>query len=237
MAVFNEYAELRFIKNRYLTWYYDIINRALAENRQKNNNYYEAHHILPRALFAEFQHEKWNLVLLTAREHFLCHLLLRKFTVDTDFLKMNRAADFMSKIGNVKVPSRIYQSIKENLKHTTNTKQKISVALSNKPKSNETKQKMSIAKKGKKSNGRNFPKGNIPWNSGLTGKQIAWNKGLSGNFLGQKHNEGTKEKMKIARANNAYNQKTCPHCNKTLDIPNFARHHGDKCKFKELTWQ
>ena len=38
--------------------------------------YYEAHHILPRCLFPEFIKDTENIVLLTAREHFLAHKML-----------------------------------------------------------------------------------------------------------------------------------------------------------------
>lgn len=28
-------------------------------------------------------------------------------------------------------------------------------------------------------------------------------------------------------------KKTCPHCNTTMDAPNYAKHHGDKCKLNQ----
>lgn len=46
-------------------------------NRQKGNGaYYERHHIVPKCLGGN--NEKSNLVLLTAREHFLAHRILYK---------------------------------------------------------------------------------------------------------------------------------------------------------------
>lgn len=38
--------------------------------------YFEFHHILPRALFPKWSNRKSNIVPLTAREHFFCHQLL-----------------------------------------------------------------------------------------------------------------------------------------------------------------
>jgi hypothetical protein len=38
-------------------------------------------------------------------------------------------------------------------------------------------------------------KGNIPWNTGKTGVQIAWNKGGVGTFTGRTHSDETKIKM------------------------------------------
>ena len=52
-----------------------IIERALRENRKKGNGmYYERHHIIPRCLGGTNNNE--NLVLLTAREHFIIHMIL-----------------------------------------------------------------------------------------------------------------------------------------------------------------
>lgn len=59
--------------------YMSIISKAIKENRSKDDNvYYELHHILPKSLFPLWKTKKSNLVLLTAREHFICHKLLTK---------------------------------------------------------------------------------------------------------------------------------------------------------------
>ena len=55
--------------------YDNIIEKAKSENRIKHNGaYYENHHINPRCLGGNDNKE--NLVLLTAKEHYLCHKLL-----------------------------------------------------------------------------------------------------------------------------------------------------------------
>lgn len=56
--------------------YDQIINRALSSDRKKVKGgvYYECHHITPRCLGGS--NKKENKVLLTAREHFVCHKLL-----------------------------------------------------------------------------------------------------------------------------------------------------------------
>lgn len=60
--------------------YNQIIEKAKREKRIKNkNNYYEAHHIIPKCLGGEGttkQLKHSNIVLLTPKEHFLCHRLL-----------------------------------------------------------------------------------------------------------------------------------------------------------------
>lgn len=48
--------------------------------RLKKDAYYESHHIQPKSCGGT--NEKINLVLLTPREHFLCHLLLPKMMSD-----------------------------------------------------------------------------------------------------------------------------------------------------------
>lgn len=62
----------------YLKIYYDIINLSKSRglNKKKLDYYTEKHHIIPRCLNGS--NDKINLVLLTAREHFLCHQLLWK---------------------------------------------------------------------------------------------------------------------------------------------------------------
>jgi hypothetical protein len=60
--------------------YNTIIEKAKKENRKKLNKnnfiyiYYENHHILPKCLGGD--NSKENLVLLTAKEHYVCHKLL-----------------------------------------------------------------------------------------------------------------------------------------------------------------
>jgi len=66
--------------------YHNIINRARLENRRKYNKcnsnyvYYEAHHVIPKCIGGKGRTSDWrwhkNIVLLTPREHFICHWLL-----------------------------------------------------------------------------------------------------------------------------------------------------------------
>lgn len=65
-----------FIDNKYHRWYFSIINNAKI--RATPNGYSENHHILPKSMGGTWA--KKNIVSLTAREHFICHLLLTKMT-------------------------------------------------------------------------------------------------------------------------------------------------------------
>lgn len=62
-----------FIDNKYTKTYHQII--AHAQQRDPSNlGYLEKHHIIPKSLGGSNARD--NLVLLTAREHFICHRLL-----------------------------------------------------------------------------------------------------------------------------------------------------------------
>ncbi len=81
----------------YTKIYQKIIDKAKKENRVKrkyddlNYVYYEQHHIIPKSLGGS--NKKENLVLLTAREHFICHLLLIRMYKENenDHIKMCRS--------------------------------------------------------------------------------------------------------------------------------------------------
>ena len=61
--------------------YNELISNAKLQNRAKSpSSYYEAHHIVPVCLGGKGKHSEWkthsNIVLLTAREHYIAHKLL-----------------------------------------------------------------------------------------------------------------------------------------------------------------
>ena len=64
-----------FISNKYTTWYYNIIDNAKTR-KLTVDIYAERHHIIPKSLGGN--NSKSNLVELTAKEHFVCHVLLVK---------------------------------------------------------------------------------------------------------------------------------------------------------------
>jgi hypothetical protein len=64
--------------SKYSGWYFAIIKRARATPRSKKEGYFENHHIHPECFGGK--KTKDNMVLLTAREHIVCHrLLIRMF--------------------------------------------------------------------------------------------------------------------------------------------------------------
>lgn len=76
------------LQNKYTNWYFGIIFNALLRDGRKNNeDYYEAHHIVPRSISGDTRNTGKR-VNLTAREHFVCHLLLSKMLVGKNKTKM-----------------------------------------------------------------------------------------------------------------------------------------------------
>jgi hypothetical protein len=112
-----------FIHNKYYKWYNKIINNALE--RSNLTGYFETHHIIPKSLGGLDNSQ--NLVKLTAREHFICHYLLTKFTSGNDYKKMVYACQGMrrSRIYQDRyINSRLYEIVK--LKATEIQKEKFS---------------------------------------------------------------------------------------------------------------
>jgi hypothetical protein len=165
------------------------LNRTKLSKNNTNYVYYENHHIIPKCL--KGTNEKENLVLLTAKEHFVCHKLL------TYIYKNNREIahafqymTFSKRYGNI-VSGRDYTYAREllnvipmSIKH----KEKISNAHKGKKVSEETKLKISESCKGR-----------IVWNKGI--KCSEENKENNRQkHLGKKHSQETKEKMKGRKA-------------------------------------
>lgn len=97
------------LPNKYTRWYVNIIQQALVRNSL--DGYVEKHHILPRCFKMGGESDRDNLVLLTAREHFICHKLLTKMTNNKVLkLKLTCAVLFMA-YGNGQTPKYLPPSI------------------------------------------------------------------------------------------------------------------------------
>lgn len=72
------------VDNKYSRWYFNIIENA--KNRIKIDEYFEIHHIIPKSFGGS--NDSSNLVKLTYREHFLCHWLLTKCSINTNFKRL-----------------------------------------------------------------------------------------------------------------------------------------------------
>ena len=87
--------------NKYTKWYCSIIEQALTRpmSRKEAKNllggYVESHHILPKSFELGGGSDKTNLVFLTAKEHYVVHLLLTRMLSGRYLAKMNFAFLYM----------------------------------------------------------------------------------------------------------------------------------------------
>lgn len=127
-----------YLLNKYTKWYNAIIASALA--RKDIDLYFEKHHILPKCLGGS--DDKTNLVKLTLKEHFICHLLLIRMVDDkVKKAKLTYACWQMTK--RYSVTSREYESLKLQLSTSMSgiPKSEEHKASMRKPKSNTTNMK------------------------------------------------------------------------------------------------
>lgn len=104
-----------YLQNKYTSWYNNIIQRA--QSRVLSADIYtEKHHVIPKSLGGS--NAKSNIVCITPREHFICHLLLTKMTTGNNLFKMKHAVSMLmnaKNIGNGRyIPSsRLYEYVKK----------------------------------------------------------------------------------------------------------------------------
>jgi 5-methylcytosine-specific restriction endonuclease McrA len=199
-----------FIQNKYTRWYHNIVEQA--QNRIIDG-YVEKHHIIPRSLGGT--DDRSNLVILTAKEHFICHLLLTRMTVGLDKRSMWHAAWNMINQRRVyqqryKVSSRMYELIKRN-----------------------NAQSLSAANIGKPSGRKGQP---CTWgdkiSKTLTGRKptAERNAKVSTALTGRVRPPRTEEWTLAQQQTIANNRITCEHCNKNVTKSAHTRSHGSKCK-------
>lgn len=93
----------------YANRYIKFINDKIKQKRSRVKGHH-THHILPRSIFPEYKKSKWNLVVLTPREHFLSHWMLSKShggSMIHAFYQMAIHPKY-----NIRVTSTQYQKIK-----------------------------------------------------------------------------------------------------------------------------
>jgi hypothetical protein len=150
MAIYPHY------NSKYERWYYNIIETAQSQSRFKGNGvYYESHHIVPRSLGGNDDRD--NIVLLTGREHFICHWLLYKFCDGDDKRKMSYAWLMMCNISNDKqerhtTNSRVYEFARRSRKITgvsEETRKRQSLSQLGKTIPEDTRRRISETSKGR----------------------------------------------------------------------------------------
>lgn len=220
-----------FIDNKYTTWYNNIVQRAKTRSL---SGYKERHHIIPRSLSGS--NLKENLVYLTAKEHFVCHLLLTKMTSGKLREKMIYAVWNMANQENNqqtrhKVCSRTYQYLRQqfSINHATN------MAANNPMHDPEVRKRhqAAIARRGKTSGNTGHKRGPISDElkkilSQKTTKQMTPERREI--IRQQQLNRTTEQKEKYAFAHSK--RISCVYCQKPFAPGVFSRWHGNNCKLK-----
>ena len=199
-----------FINNKYKLWHDKII--AKAKNRTLEG-YKEVHHIIPKSCGGS--NDKDNIVNLTAREHYVIHLLLPYFTTGNAKHKMLNAFIFMTSKSkfckrDYKIHSRVYQKLRSEFaaslkgrRLTPEWKAKISKTLTGTKLPESVRRKISLANMGKKISEKSrlalaIRNKNNKFNLGKKAS-LETRKKLSIAHTGKKHTEESKAKIKYAR--------------------------------------
>ena len=200
-----------FLNNKYRQWYYNIIQHRLSNPA---SGYTERHHILPKSLGGS--NNQSNLVALTAREHYVCHLLLIRMTEGNARTSMLRAFNAFKMSGSKNprnLTARQYQTVRlltEGLPSWN----------AGKKHSPETRAKISAARKGRQSpmKGKQFSdeaKANISTAASNPERRAKISQALKGRVSPTK---GSKRPYK------SFSKQPCPNCGREIGINNLSRH-------------
>lgn len=223
----NTYVNLTFLSNKYSNCYLNIISNALQENRKKipknNKNfiYYESHHIIPKSIRPEFRDLKvnnWNKVLLTPKEHFICHLLLTKMLSGIERQKMCYAFRAMCNKQSNKSQTRFVSRICE--KH----KKAMATMLSDYRKGKTYEE---IYGEEKAASLKLKFKGRKP-----RGKMSTEEKQLRSVAMRERSKTSP---WKRYLETNSFELKKCEACSMEVSPSNYSQHHGSNCKRKNTT--
>jgi hypothetical protein len=245
-----------FIENKYTRWYYKIIDKSKIKN-DKSLVYFEKHHIIPKSLGGN--NYKDNIVILTYREHFLCHWLLIKMTAGQDKMKMLFALHKMTSpdmYGNRIISSWQYAlakkyNSKDNNEFKTRSVNKGKITVKDKdgkvfhvtkddPRwingnvTHVTKGIKRIYSKEEKIERYKKIKGRKYTPEEYKRRELTCWKGWSKGIKKGKQSAETIEKRKIAMTGNPKPKVECPHCSKIGGISAMKRWHFDNCKLREL---
>ena len=177
LHVWHKYNTM-FNNSKYTIIYYQIVDRA---QKRALEGYSEKHHIVPRSLGGN--NKKDNIVSLTAREHYICHLLLTKMVVGDAKKKMTYAAWTMARTRKIKTNSRIYARLKE---QATDNLRQCQLGVKRGPMSEEHKARIRAA---------TIKRYEHPEERKKTGLFI---KGRTAPNKGKKHSLETREKIRLS---------------------------------------
>lgn len=203
-----------FNETKYTKWYMSIIDRRRSEAA---SGYTESHHIIPKSLGGS--NHSTNRVTLTAKEHFVCHLLLTRMTSGVNRQKMFLALDCFTK------PIQVRPGVRTTSGLFARVRAESALYLSSLRRGNATR-----------------PAGTYKHSAETRSKMSASAQGLVRRPVGFTHSESTVDLMRANRrgkgvGNVPWNkglEQVCPHCGKTVR-GTLNRWHGDRCRFNHVS--
>lgn len=247
--------------NHYLNRYIKLLNAFITNNKNKNFKG-EYHHICPKSsdLFPEYSKSKFNIVKLTYRQHFICHLLLAKIYGGSQIYALwamcnNQSPKDKKRNRNLKINSKKYSKIREQFikLHSQTIKGRKNPSLSSKMKGLVSCQDKSgnyfrIPIKEfhnrndlfaiSKNNKLNLTKEQREKISLSHKNRIHIFHPINNikKFITQEELENHLRQGFILGVSGSYKRTIikCKYCKKELDQANFKRWHGENCKFKNL---
>jgi hypothetical protein len=229
-----------FIDNKYTRIYYKIIEKSRSRTLL-SHVYSEKHHIIPQSFYKSRSKTGWligdynaksNIAILTAKEHFICHMLLVKMTNGLAHFKMANALLRLSYGSKTReyINSRTYEYIKKVSSDakkgrpcSQETREKIRRGNLNRPPiTEETRAKLSAAAKRRKGF---TPEGRARVVE--SNKSRVWTDEIKEKL--RQHNLG---KYKGNQKGKPQPRLICPHCNKSGGYSMIKRWHMDNCRNK-----
>jgi len=211
--------------------YDNLVFKAKSANRKKlkrddlNYIYYEQHHIIPKCLGG--LNNKENLVLFTAKEHFVAHKLLVEIYPNNE--KIFHAINLMvhrKRFGRIyKVSANEYERIKsQQSKLMSDRNASGAMGMKDKFHSEETKARLKRDRKGQWTGDKNPQYGKPELNPMYGSHRV----GELNPFFNKHHTQETCDHIgKLKRERPLV---VCLYCNKELDECNAKKWHFDNCK-------
>ena len=213
-----------------------LVNKAL--DREKPNCYTEKHHIIPKCMGGT--DDSSNLVVLTAREHFIAHQLLammhpevcglalavKLMTTSTKFnCRNNREFAWIRE--RAAIANGQINRGKKRAPRSKEWSRKISIALSGKTLSDETKSRISSAMKGVKKSDE------MKKNMSIAAKTRSKEHQEKLNAANRGKKRAQETINKLIESNKLQPMVQCPHCGKIGKPRGMKCWHFDKCKEKK----
>ena len=202
---------------------------------RSTSEYTEKHHILPRSFGLGGTKDKLNLVVLTGREHYICHLLLTKMSQGKNKSKMWYAL--------WQVSNRLKTKVKMSSRQYAIARQQISQIHSNRVVSDLTRQRQSVAITGthvgwhhsaeskKKISDAHMGRSKGPFTAEHRAKLSSTHSGENHQNYGLHHSNETKRRISEGLKKTYHVIKvSCLNCKTVTNIGNYTKHHGPNCK-------